>query len=365
MLLYWPTVSMGMMATMTTMTMASTFYYQRQFQFLPHPTQLYSFRLLELNQHKRIVVRPMPSYRFYAVKGKHQGGSTISIGDTLDPEIRAVLELATDSELYELERILFGPSYLSPLLKSITKKADVDFAMIEEDLEKREEFMSMLESRFLYLAADARSTLRSLRPSYRDVLLNVRKKLNIRCSTKLSAEDLEAEIFLHLLQEYSSSMDRANDPDENESLEFGLSQWKIQADAALKGGQGQLGTMILRGGGMLTLGGIYKLLAKRLFGKCMVEAAKYGVQKELLKKGGELAAVNLEARLAYLVAKQGVKGAATRYLGLRSLATFFGPLLWGTFLADVFIQMLGTDYARIVRAIYAFAQIRITRSYKL
>nr|GMD63124.1 uncharacterized protein LOC109175214 isoform X2 [Ipomoea batatas] len=55
---------------------------------------------------------------------------------------------------------------------------------------------------------------------------------------------------------------------------------------------------------MLTLGGIYKLLAKRLFGKCMVEAAKYGVQKELLKKGGELAAANLEARLAYLVAKQ-------------------------------------------------------------
>jgi hypothetical protein len=26
-----------------------------------------------------------------------------------DPELRLVLELATDSELYELERILFGP----------------------------------------------------------------------------------------------------------------------------------------------------------------------------------------------------------------------------------------------------------------
>ncbi|MQM00289.1 hypothetical protein Taro_033018 [Colocasia esculenta] len=30
--------------------------------------------------------------------------------------------------------------------------------------------------------------------------------------------------------------------------------------------------------------------------------------------------------------------------------------LWGTFLADVVIQMLGTDYARVLRAIYAFAQ---------
>lgn len=31
--------------------------------------------------------------------------------------------------------------------------------------------------------------------------------------------------------------------------------------------------------------------------------------------------------------------------------------LWGTLLADVVIQMLGTDYARILRAIYAFAQV--------
>lgn len=31
--------------------------------------------------------------------------------------------------------------------------------------------------------------------------------------------------------------------------------------------------------------------------------------------------------------------------------------LWGTFLADVVIQMLGTDYARVLRAIYAFAEV--------
>jgi hypothetical protein len=32
--------------------------------------------------------------------------------------------------------------------------------------------------------------------------------------------------------------------------------------------------------------------------------------------------------------------------------------LWGTLLADIVIQMLGTDYARIVQAIYAFAQVK-------
>jgi len=36
--------------------------------------------------------------------------------------------------------------------------------------------------------------------------------------------------------------------------------------------------------------------------------------------------------------------------------------MWGTLLADIVIQMLGTDYARIVQAIYAFAQIRLTRT---
>lgn len=51
-------------------------------------------------------------------------------------------------------------SYFSPLLKSITKRADVDHIMIGEDPDEREDFISMLESRFLFLAADARSTLR-------------------------------------------------------------------------------------------------------------------------------------------------------------------------------------------------------------
>lgn len=334
---------------------ASAFYYRRKIHFTPLQNRPYqSQKLLKWNHHKCSSRQAVYAFR---------GGSAISTGDTLDPQLRAVLELATDSELRELERILFGPSYWSPLLKSIANNREyMDFSMIEEDLEEREEFMSMLESRFLYLAADAQSTLRGRRPSYRDVLLNVRKKLGIRCSTKISVEDLEAEIFLHLLQEYASSSEVVNTA--NESLEFGLSQWMIHADAALEGGRGLLGTMILKGGGMLTMGRIYNSLIKRLFGKCMVEVAKYGVQKELLKKGGQLAAVNLESRLAFLAAKESVKNAATSYFGIRSMGTFLGPLMWGTFLADIFIQMIGTDYARILRAIYAFAQIRIIRTHK-
>ncbi|XP_057995401.1 uncharacterized protein LOC131175374 isoform X3 [Hevea brasiliensis] len=263
------------------------------------------------------------------------GGISKKGQGAFDPDLRPVLELATDSELYELERILFGPSYFSPLLKSITgRRVDIDYAIIEEDLAEREAFIEALESRFLFLAADARSTIRGWRPSYRNVLLAVWKKLNVPCSRKLSTEDLEAEIFLHLVQDYSSEesdtfpclWESSTVTDDQGSLELGPRQWKGPALAARKLGLAELQSMIL--------------------------------------KGGQLAAVNLESRAALLAAKQGFAGAASRYLGFRSMMSLLGPLMWGTFLADVVIQMLGTDYARILRAIYAFAEIRVTRTYR-
>ncbi|XP_024170996.1 uncharacterized protein LOC112177048 isoform X3 [Rosa chinensis] len=262
-------------------------------------------------------------------------------------------------------------SYFSPLLKSIMSRTNVDYAMIEEDLEERDQFLAALESRFLFLAADARSTIRGWRPSYRNVLLAVRKELNIPCSSKLSTEDLEAEIFLHLLRDYSSEesgsfeglLEFSEPSDAENSLELGLSQWKVQALTALKVGAAELRSMFLKGGGILTLAKIYQLLARKLSGKVFLEAANYQLKRDVVRKGGQLAAINLESRVALLAAKQGFAGATSRYLGLRSMMSLLGPVLWGTFLADVVIQMLGTDYARILRAIYAFAQIRITRTY--
>ncbi|PIN27044.1 hypothetical protein CDL12_00210 [Handroanthus impetiginosus] len=313
----------------------------------------------------RVLLRPLcASISRYTYEG---AGSS-----AYDPELRSVLELATDSELCELERILFGPSYFSPLLKSITKRADVDHIMIGEDPDEREDFISMLEDRFLFLAADARSTLRGWRPSYRNVLLGIRKKLNIPCSAKLSAEALEVEIFLHLLQEYSSeglgsfssSKGSSKNSDASNDLELGLSQWKVQKLAALGIGATELRSMILKGGGMLTLEKLLDLLGGRLSGKVLSEAAKYQMKKEVIKKGGQLAAINLKSGAALLAARQGLTAAAARYLGFRSVAQFLGPMMWGTLLADVVIQMLGTDYARILRAIYAFAQIRIYRSHR-
>lgn len=331
--------------------------YQCRFHFqLPNTQTLNSHSLIfRVSKHRfGVVFSPQA-----AISGNAQAGA-------LDPELRSVLELATDTELYELERILFGPSYFSPLLKSIPKRSHADKFMIGEDLQERDDFIEALESRFLFLAADARSTLRGWRPTYRNVLLSVREKLNIRCSRKLSTEDLEAEIFLHLLQEYSSHETETSPKTHSNqnSLEFGLDQWKVQAIAAIKVGATEINEIFVKGGGVLTLVSMYRLLARKLTGKVFLETANYQIKKEILKKGGQLAAANLESRVAFLAAKQGVAGAAARYLGFRSMMSLVGPMLWGTFLADIVIQMLGTDYARLLRAIYAIAQIRIIRTYR-
>ncbi|KAJ1289890.1 hypothetical protein BS78_02G199700 [Paspalum vaginatum] len=250
-----------------------------------------------------------------------------------DPELRLVLELATDEELMEFEEILYGTSYFSPLLKSIARRPNSDNAVVLDDIEERDLFISKLESRFLYLAADARSIIRGWRPSYRDVLLGVRKKLGVQCSSKLSTTDLEAEIFLHLVNEYSSHQkspvsfpwDKQKSPEEISSL--GVNKWKVLTDAAWRIGAKGLESTFLKGGSALTVKTIYESLASRLSGKMLMEAANYEIKKEIVKQGGRLAAVNLESRAGLLAAKQGLTRAASRYVGLRSVMTFLGPIL--------------------------------------
>lgn len=76
-------------------------------------------------------------------------------------------------------------SYFSPLLKSLTKRGNIDYIVIEEDPQEREEYIALLESRFLYLAADARSTLRFSRYAHHIELVS----WNYICSVTEECKD--------------------------------------------------------------------------------------------------------------------------------------------------------------------------------
>ncbi|KAG0583487.1 hypothetical protein KC19_3G140200 [Ceratodon purpureus] len=290
-----------------------------------------------------------------------------------DPELHSVLELASDAELTELSNILYGQSPLSPLLKSVapgdgSNRGTIAEAMHEQQYGGRDALMERLESRFMFLAADAKATLSGRRPTYRDVLLRVRSKLNVPCSIKLSTEDMEAEIFLHLLQDYSSQPKKRPQPKRRvpylEAIERAKgSRFRDNISSAIRLGSEELLTTILKGSSAVTMSTLQRFITKKLSGKVLVETARYQLAKEALVKGGQAVAAKLESQVAMLAARQTLAGAATRYMTLRSTMMVLGPLLWGTFLADVVIRSIGTDYARVVRAIYAFAQIRLSRTY--
>ncbi|CAH1439908.1 unnamed protein product [Lactuca virosa] len=76
---------------------------------------------------------------------------------------------------------------------------------------------------------------------------------------------------------------------------------------------------------MFTVGKLYNLISSKLLGKVFLEAANYQIKKEVLKEGGRMATINLESRAALLAAKQGLAGAASRYLGVRSIMLAYLP----------------------------------------
>lgn len=56
-------------------------------------------------------------------------------------------------------------------------------------------------------------------------------------------------------------------------------------------------------------------------------------------------------------AQKGVTVATARYSALRGALSFLGPVMWGTFAVDLALKAIGTDYARVVRAVFLLAQV--------
>eukprot|EP00850_Spirogloea_muscicola_P012103 SM000077S21577 [mRNA] locus=s77:281747:285134:+ [translate_table: standard] len=298
-------------------------------------------------------------------------------GEDQESDLQRVLQLASSSELQELCEILYGRSLMSPLLKSFapgdgsSEESVFDSLREGAQSEGRNCLLQRLEARFLYLAADAKLTLSGRRPTYRDVLLRVKRRLKVHCSSTLPTSDLEAEIFLHLLQDYKSKVESTRAPPSagegkkyaNKTEAVQVNWWPQNLLTTVRLGGKEMMTSMLKGGSALTMSAMQQLALRNLTGKLLLEQARYQIAKEACLKGGRVVACKLESRLAYLTARQGLAGAAGRYVALRYAMSFLGPLLWGTFLADVVLQAVGTDYARVVRAIFALAQIRLTRTY--
>lgn len=218
-------------------------------------------------------------------------------------ELRAALELATDEELSSLTDLLFCPKF-NPL--DYLQQPEV-LALRAGD---RSRWLDDLEQRFRFLAADGLTVLqrKTDRLSYRMILIQVCCHLKLPYSSALSTMDLEAEIFLVLVQR------------------SGL-EWPNNAS-------GSVGTA-LKGGGAMAASTLVTPLVRRLAGQTLAQQG--------------LAAA----------ARQGL----LRYGVVRSAVSMLGPAMWTWFLADLGWRSISTNYGRIIPMVFALAQIRLTRGF--
>jgi uncharacterized protein YaaW (UPF0174 family) len=283
-----------------------------------------------------------------------------------------VLELAEDKELEELHNLLHGRNLFGPLLKTLVVESDEP----AEALGGREALISAIDRRLRFLAADSRATLRGRWPAYREVLLMLRDKLGIRCPATLLTSELEAEVFLHLLERHADAVGAAAGPQSDAAAAVAdqgdgsaaARQQQRQRDepnvlqrllAPLRLGREEVGPALAKLGSALALKGLTTSVLQQLGGRLVSSHLRYEAAMHLALSAG---AKGMQGRAAMQAAKEGITAAASRYAAARSLLGIVGPLMWASTALDLLLVSIGTDWVRVAKAVFALAQIRLLRT---
>ena len=271
-------------------------------------------------------------------------------------ELRAGLSLATEEELRQITQILFRRRF-NPL----------DYWQTPEPLQIQsqdsDEWLDALEARFRYLAADGITVLRGRTQeiSYREILIKLCHYLKIPYSARMTATDIEAEIFLHLVtkawdklppqEQYSlqtqigTALATANPP---EPLPIGLQHNPLK--------------ILVKGSGVVAVSTILKSwLLKHIAKQFAVHFATYQAAKTAIVKGSTTAVASLGNQLALQTAKKGMAVNAARYGAARGVFGLLGPIMWGYFVADLGWKAIATNHARVIPIVFTLAQIRLIR----
>lgn len=272
-------------------------------------------------------------------------------------ELRAALELATEDELQQLTKILFSRR-LNPL--DYIQTPDV----IELQSRDRVDWLDGIEERFRYLAADGLTVLRgrTQQVSYRETLIQVCRYLKIPHSQQMSAIDLEAEVFLHLVERAWKRLPASERRSLTARIQRSLAQSNYSEPLPAQLQHDPI-NLLLKGGSIVAVNSVLKpLLLRQIARQFALHFFEYQMAKTALVKGGTAAAAQVQNQLAVQAARRGMAIAAARHGAVRTAFAFLGPVLWATFVAELGWKAIATNYGRIIPAVFAVAQIRLIRS---
>ena len=272
-------------------------------------------------------------------------------------ELRSALELATDEELQALTDLLFRPKF-NPLdyLQGLDPTA--------MQAGSRHQWLDRLEQRFRFLAADGFTVLNGQAPNltYRQTLIQVCRYLKLAYSDDWSTEDVEAEVFLHLLDVAWNQLSAEDRDRIHRHLRQTLVDSPHYQQLPLPLQINPLG-ILAKGGVALTVSAVVRpWLLQHIARQIALNAARYELARQTLTRGGGAVLAQVQNRFALSMASRSMAVNAARYGAARSLLAFLGPALWTWFLADLGWRTIATNYGRVIPAIFTLAQIRLTRT---
>ena len=271
-------------------------------------------------------------------------------------ELRAALELATEEELQQITQVLFCRRF-NPL----------DYWQTPEPIDVQSQdwhtWIDSLEQRFRYLAADGMTVLRGRTQefSYRDTVIQVCRYLKIPYSQQMSTTDIEAEIFLHLVDKAFKRLPRKEKQSLTVKIKQSLSRSNLPEPLPVQLQHNPL-NIFLKDSSIVAVSSLLKRwLLKHIARQFAIHFASYQAAKAAVIKGGVAVTANLQNKLVLQTARRGMTSAVARYGTVRTVFSLLGPMMWGYFVADLGWKAISTNYSRIIPTIFTLAQIRLTR----
>ncbi len=258
-------------------------------------------------------------------------------------ELRAALELATHEELQELTRLLFSPGFNPLDYVALPRPIDVEGR-------SREVWITALEERFRFLAADGVTVIqgKAHQVTYRQVLERICRHLRLAHPAGLSTTDLEGEVFLHLLSRTWKRL-----PQDDKAV---LTRRLATPNASPLALQSSPLGMVVSGSSALITDVLVRPLVLR---QIAAEFALYWASRQATQAALAQGSLLAENYLALQAAQEGMALTAARYSLAQGVFAVLGPMLWSWFLLDLGWRAVATNYARVIPAVFALAQIRL------
>ncbi len=270
-------------------------------------------------------------------------------------ELRTGLELATHDELAALAEVLFQPKF-NPLDYWCTPSPQV-----VQNCDRTQR-LEQIDARLRYLAADGLTVLRqgTQQLSYRQILLQLNRHLKLQLSTQLPTLDLEAEIFLQLLEKTWQRLSPAQQRQLQQRLTSELAQMQEFQKLSPQLRQNPL-ALVFKGGSAVAVSSVIRpWLLQQIAKQFALQLARYQVAQQTLQGAVTLGA-RVQGRAAMNLASRGMAVNAARYGAMRGVFAYLGPALWTWFIVDLGWRAIASNYTRVIPVVFTLAQIRLIR----